>query len=206
MGLTQWFRHLVGDNPPAFPTAPGKGAAVPDPVPGLRHITRAQDWESLCEAIMQVLEPAQADELSAEVLLALTHPEIYMSHFADELEQRGIEDPREVTPWLALVDGLQRRELCVELDWKLGMNDLVWSLSRLRISEERHVDYDSLDASEISGFDALTEAAAYLRPQGLTLAVFDIDSDSYPLVLLPADQLAPIEELAREVGQKVSAF
>lgn len=198
MGWTQWLRRLAG--------AGAVGAAAPGPAPEPLRIVRKQDWQNLCEAIMHVLAPAQTDALSAEVMLALTHPELYFSRFADELEQRGIEEPREVTPWLALVDGLQRRELGVEMDWKLGMNDLVWNLSRLRISEERHVDYDALDVAEISGFDALTEAAACLKPQGLALAVFDIDSDSYPLVLLPVEQMAAIEELARQVGHKVSAF
>ena len=117
--------------------------------------------------------------------------------------QRGIESPQDVTPWLALVDGLDSREQCAEMDWKLDMVELIASLQGLRAAKERSIVLDALASSENFGADALAEAAALLRPHGVALVTFDIESDCYPLVLLPSAQVAHIQALAQKVGHTV---
>ena len=42
-----------------------------------------------------------------------------------------------------------------------------------------------------------------LAPHGLTLAFLDIDSDSYPLVLLPDTQLASAQQLAAQCRKRI---
>ena len=198
MGLMDWIkRSFGGPTPPA--AAPGLYAKPKVPLPP----ATPEDWQALTDAVGQALVPNDADALGAEVRLALLQPDAYLAQFGDALMQRGIESPQDVTPWLALVDGLDSREQCAEMDWKLDMDELIASLNGLRAAKERSIVLDALATSENFGADALEEAAALLRPHGVALVTFDIESDCYPLVLLPSAQVAHIQALARRVGHKV---
>ena len=54
--------------------------------------------------------------LISEVQLAENQPLNYLSQFANVLQERGIDKPVPELPWLAMVDGLARRDLLIELD------------------------------------------------------------------------------------------
>lgn len=198
MGLMDWIKRSFGrPTPPA--AAPGLYAKPKVPLPP----ATPEDWQALTDAVGQALVPNDADALGAEVRLALLQPDAYLAQFGDALMQRGIESPQDVTPWLALVDGLDSREQCAEMDWKLDMDELIASLHGLRGAKERSIVLDALASSENFGADALVEAAALLRPHGVALVSFDIESDCYPLVLLPSAQVAPIQALAQKVGHTI---
>ncbi|MEG0938559.1 DUF6630 family protein [Comamonas sp.] len=210
MGLMNWIRQKLGTVAPQSTSA---GALVATPLTQLAEApmpARPGDWKALSDALAQILMPEQMDRLGAEVQLALIQSDQYFSRFANDLTQRGIDSPQEVSAWLALVDGLQRREQNVELDWRLDLDELISSLSQLRTVKELGLVFDDLmaddAASEMAGEDALGKAAIWLRSKGLALVCMDIDSDSYPLMLLPLERVDAIKVLAERVGQKLMQF
>lgn len=198
MGMFTWLRKLISSS---TPVATNPQSLSPDV-----SLANGEHWRALCTAAGRALVPDDADALWSEVEQALNEPEHYFSRFADDLAQRGIESPDAVSPWLALVDGLQRREQVHEMDWKLDMGELIWGLQQLQFSRQREISLDALAGSKAMGHDALTEAGAHLRSQGVALVTFDIDSDSYPLSLLAQEDTEPLEELAKRVGRKLIAL
>nr|WP_312987736.1 hypothetical protein [Comamonas koreensis] len=164
------------------------------------------DWQALCMALGQALALDDRDELWGELRQAIEQPAQYLDRFADEWVNRGMDEPAHVTPWLALVEGLQRRSQNFELDWKLNMDDAIWALQQLQTVQQRGLDLQPLAGSQALNHEALQEAGDYLRSQGLSLVSFDIDSDSYPLSVLEASVVAPLQALAARVGGKLLAL
>ena len=199
MGWFDWIGRLLGGK-----AATGGGhAASAAPAPPAPPAATSEDWQTLCTAVGEALDLEDVDELWGEVHQALTQPQQYYNRFADDLPNRGIDAPEDVTPWLALVDGLQRRGQNFELDWKLDMGDAIWALRALKTVQQRAVPLEPLAASKALSHDALLEAGDYLRTRGLSLVSFDIESDSYPLSVLETGAVAPLQALAKRVGSKV---
>ena len=69
--------------------------------------------------------------LVTEIQLAENQPLNYLSQFTHVLEERGIDSPVPELPWLAMVDGLARRDLLVELDWKEDPEELITTALKL---------------------------------------------------------------------------
>ncbi|MFG5775800.1 DUF6630 family protein [Comamonas sp. J-3] len=203
MGLSNWIKQALGKPADAQAAAPEQASvAKPAPLPAQGAVT-IEDWRALSIVVAQALVPDDVDGLWTEVQLALTEPALYHSRFTDDLENRGIYGAEGVRPWLALVDGLQRRGQNCEFDWKLDMDDLVWNLKQLKSMQQAAVPLDVLAASEADGFDALQEAGSFLQTQGLALLSFDIDSDSYPLSVVDNSAVEPLLGLAQRLGQRL---
>ena len=206
MGLSNWIKQVLG-KPADADVAADAGAAVAQPgPPPLATAVTIEDWRALSIVAAQALVPDDVEGLWAEVQLALTEPALYHSRFTDDLENRGIYDAQGVRPWLALVDGLQRRGQNCELDWKLDMGDLVWNLKQLKSVQQQAISLDALEESEAEGFDALQEAGSFLQTQGLALLSFDIDSDSYPLSVVDNSAVEPLLGLAQRLRQKLDCL
>ncbi|WP_116927680.1 hypothetical protein [Comamonas sp. JNW] len=198
MGWLNKIGQLLGAKAPVQGER-AASALAPDPAPE----PTMDDWQALCMALGQALALDDRDELWGEVRQAIELPAQYLDRFADELVNRGMDEPAHVTPWLALVEGLQRRSQNVELDWKLTMDDAIWALQQLRTVQQRGLDLQALAGSRALNHEALQEAGDYLRRQGLALVSIDIDSDSYPLSVLEASAVAPLQALAAQVGGKL---
>jgi hypothetical protein len=198
MGWLNKIGQLLGAKAPVQGER-AASALAPDPAPE----PTMDDWQALCMALGQALALDDRDELWGEVRQAIEQPAQYLDRFADELVNRGMDEPAHVTPWLALVEGLQRRSQNVELDWKLTMDDAIWALQQLRTVQQRGLDLQALAGSRALNHEALQEAGDYLRRQGLALVSIDIDSDSYPLSVLEASAVAPLQALAAQVGGKL---
>ena len=143
----------------------GKAAAAAAPLasepPAVAAVT-TQDWQALCMAFAQALVPDDAQGLWGEVQQALEHPARYLDRFAAELANRGMNEPAHVTPWLALVEGLQWRGQNYELDWKLNMDDAIWALQQLKTVQQRALPLQALAGGAALGHYALLEAGDYL--------------------------------------------
>lgn len=198
MGWLNKIGQLLGAKEPVQGER-AASALAPDPAPE----PTMDDWQALCMALGQALALDDRDELWGEVRQAIEQPAQYLDRFADELVNRGMDEPAHVTPWLALVEGLQRRSQNVELDWKLNMDDTIWALQQLRTVQQRGLDLQALAGSRALNHEALQEAGDYLRRQGLALVSIDIDSDSYPLSVLEASAVAPLQALGAQVGGKL---
>ncbi|MCP2039524.1 hypothetical protein L1281_000089 [Neisseria sp. HSC-16F19] len=157
-------------------------------------------------AVLLTPAAAQADVL-AEIRLADTEPHAYFSRFEDALCQRGIEEAAEVSPWLALVDALERCGVLTECDWKIDGEELAHRLQKLMKRHHCNPDDSRLQALAAQKLAPIGTFAPAIRTllasHDLTLAFLDIDSDSYPLVLLPDTQLAAAQQLAAQCRKRI---
>ena len=193
VGLLQWISDLL---------AP-KQVATPVPAQAPAPVASRADWHLLCTALCKAMDYYDVDGLWAEVVLALEQPGAYFAQFEDDLGNRGIEDAAYVTTWLALVDGLQRRDLNVEMDWKMGVEELVLSLATLRMAVQHSLRFGSLASGSSFGEEALMQTSAWLRAQGMALVSLDIQSDCYPLSLVPVADVEILEPLVKRVGERL---
>lgn len=201
MGWLDRIAQLLGAKPPVQ-DAHSASALAPEPATE----PTMDDWQALCMALGQALALEDREELWGEVRQAIEQPAQYLDRFADDLVNRGMDEAEHVTPWLALVEGLQRRRQNFELDWKLNMDDAIWALQQLQTVQLRGLDWQALARSKALNHEALQEAGDYLRSQNLDLVCFDIDSDSYPLSVLETSAVAPLQALAQRVGGKLVAL
>lgn len=143
--------------------------------------------------------------LESEIRLAENQPLNYLGQFSDSMQERGIESAIPELPWIAMVDGLARRNLLIELDWKDDPEELIETSMKLledhhrfsAISEnllklEPYVDED------IEEF--LPQLNRKLLPYKVQLARLDIDSDSYPLAIISLEDVVRAKELALASG------
>jgi hypothetical protein len=144
-------------------------------------------------------------ELAEVVLQAHAAPSDYLRDHSDEAEARGLEDS-DVDPWFALVDWLIENELGHELDWKESAAELAWGLSRMAPVLLSGVDLQSVDDHDAHLTFGILRANALLEPAGLELVVFDIDSDSYPVVVIERSKRQRIVTLAAELGHRIDVM
>lgn len=196
MGFFDALAQLLGGKPASKTT--GQAAA-----PSVAEAATTEDWQALCMAFGQAMMVDDVEGLWGEVRLALEQPAAYLDRFADKLVNRGMVQPEHVTPWLALVEGLQWRGQNQELDWKLAMDEAIWVLQQLKTVQRRALPLQVLVGSTALSHDALMEAGDYLHSQGLTLVSVDVESDCYPLSVVETSAVVHLQALARKVGGKL---
>ncbi|MFD0200410.1 MULTISPECIES: DUF6630 family protein [Saccharothrix] len=156
-------------------------------------------------ALAALLAPG-VPEVAERVAHAHDDPDGYLRAHADRLDDRGIDEAEPDLPWIALVDALTDHDLLAEVDWKEAADEVVAQLRDLRSSPaapEAWAWFARLDGG-LPAYDFLERAGTELRAAGTRLAVLDIDSDCYPLVMLPdADDL---RRLATAAGFTADVF
>ncbi|MFH9610926.1 DUF6630 family protein [Streptomyces sp. NPDC017448] len=154
---------------------------------------------SLAE-IASLLAPAHPD-VADEVLRAHDDPNGYVDAFEERLGERGVDEPVDNLAWIALIDALAARGLLAEFDWKEDAEEIRAQLTSL---ESR----PSTDPWLLSGpaetslptYDFLHACGRRYRGIGAALAVLDIDSDCYPVVVLRAARADRLTALAGRAG------
>lgn len=142
--------------------------------------------------------PAVADRVTS----AHDDPEGYLRTHAERLDDRGIDEAVPELAWIALVDALTDHDLLAEVDWKEAAGEIVAQLRTLRSSPTDPSAWTWFAdlADDQPAYDFLDRAGAELRATGTTLAVLDIESDCYPLVLLPNTHADTARDLATAAG------
>lgn len=173
----------------------GAGAFAKDPM--ARH-----DNSKLLD-LAHYLSPDDRS-LGEEVQLAVDRPDDYVRAYHERLNWRGIEAPIPALPWIALVDGLMARDRLCEIDWKEPPGDVTSNLDRLAaLRPEQPGRWTWLAGAEWQGKlpeDFLPAIGKHLLEKGMALITLDIDSDSYPLMILPADRVQESQRLAALAG------
>ncbi|MEO6083156.1 MAG: DUF6630 family protein [Umezawaea sp.] len=152
-------------------------------------------------AIAALLAPGEPD-VADRAVQAHAYPDSYLRDHADRLDERGIDEPVPELAWIALIDALTDRGLLAEVDWKEATAEITAQLRGLRSSPAQPEAWTWLDTTDtdLVTYDFLELAGRELRDAGIALAVLDIESDSYPLVLLPADRATDLVTLAATAG------
>lgn len=164
-------------------------------------MTNAATWRRIC-ALICPDDPS----LAKDVEQAFGEPVSYFAIHEDQLWERGIDAPSGVDPWLALVDGLIERKLAHEFDWKIEKAEIHHQLKQLRLGRGPLDSFPNLSASSAEGEPLFAAAAQDLLRANLALMWFDIDSDSYPVVVVPANLAADLQNLARALGYSINGF
>jgi hypothetical protein len=148
--------------------------------------------------------------LREEVRLAIVSADAYVSQFQERLRDRGIEEPCSDLPWIALVNGLEDRGRLRELSKKEAVEDIASKIDN-NLLPDRPVEPDrwaflaqAADLREAVPRLSLPVIAAHLAKEGLAVVTLDMDSDSYPLMVLPADQVGECQRLAELAGYSIT--
>lgn len=156
-------------------------------------------------AIAAVLAPDEPDVVD-RVTSAHVDPDAYLREHADRLDERGIDEPVPELAWIALVDALTDHDLLAEVDWKEPAEEILSRLKALRSSPTQPEAWAWVDDADLATYDFLELAGDALRRVGTALAVLDIESDCYPLVLLPAARASELVGLATTAGYTVNVL
>ena len=158
-------------------------------------------------ALAALLAPGEPD-VADRVTSAHDDPDAYLRTHADQLDERGIDEPIPNLAWIALVDALADHDLLAEVDWKEESEEVVGQLRALRSNPANAETWTWLDHTDIhvATHEFLDLAGARLRETGTTLAVLDIESDCYPLVLVPNARGGELVGLATTAGFTVGVL
>ncbi|GAA5526218.1 hypothetical protein Maes01_02817 [Microbulbifer aestuariivivens] len=151
------------------------------------------------------------EKVISEVTLFVANPKRYFKKYEEDLYQRGIEQPTEVTSPIALIDALSKAKYLVYQD---VASEPKWVLSQL----------DELSNGAISKVDCYKQMDEYysntkygigtfldtegewpslfecIKEAGYNLIGINEDSDSYALVLLQKKDLPVAIETASKAG------
>jgi hypothetical protein len=162
---------------------------------------KPDDTRSSLLAVGAAIAP-HARSLAAGVTLASDDPTRYLQKHAERAKRRGMTKPTPMLPWIALFDELCDAGAGVEIDWRAAPAELSEALRRLRgLPKDALAWMDEDDDLDERKTQALVEAAGAHLAGAVRLAVMDMKSDSYALVLVPADRA---DELVR--GAKAAGF
>jgi hypothetical protein len=150
-------------------------------------------------AVATLLAPA-APQVPARAAAAHDDPGAYLIEHADRLDDRGIDEPFPGLPWIALVDALDDHGLLAEVDWKEAPDEIAGRQRQLGSAPGADELWTSPGQSELPTYEFLELAGKRLHETGTALAVLDIESDCYPLVLLPAARAGDLVALAEAAG------
>ncbi|WP_410673738.1 DUF6630 family protein [Amycolatopsis sp. cmx-4-68] len=156
-------------------------------------------------AVATLLAP-DTPQVAARVAAAHDDPGAYLVEHADRLDDRGIDEPFPGLPWIALVDALADHGLLAEVDWKEAPEEIVSQLRALRSAPSADELWTALSESDLATHEFLEAAGHRLRETGTALVVLDIESDCYPLALLPAPHGEKLVTSAAAAGFTAEVF
>ncbi|UYZ64253.1 DUF6630 family protein [Hymenobacter weizhouensis] len=155
----------------------------------------------------------QADTVLKHVGLALREPATYLTEFADDLSERGIDeltpDIAANLPQTALVHELEKASLVGEVDWKADAEDIVWNVNNVLEQQGRpQLEGDDLEITDEDEVEScLRYVGSVLRARHLTLIyLLDLDSDSYPLSIVAAADMPRFTQLAHELSVRFEVY
>lgn len=158
------------------------------------------------------------EQVISDLELYFDAPEEFIAKYEDELYERGvIEDDSDKADLykidggliIMLIDMLRDANYICELDWKVGLDELVPSLAHLHHVARLGVIWDEVERKlgrtmPDGNIETWAQSIAQyeLARHGLSLGYFDIDSDEYVFFVAPREQAKQLSRLAHEVNVK----
>lgn len=140
----------------------------------------------------------------------LSHPQAYFARYSERYEERGIdvdEDDEKTLYWIGMTDELIEGGYIVELDYKCDLQDFLASLQQLKDYKLIADIIPEITLNEGENIEAWSEKISLAIEGKALLCMPDIDSDSYPLFILPLDKKRnDLEELAHSHGHTIKVF
>ena len=140
---------------------------------------------------------------------ALDNPDKYFSENEWRYAERGVvvgKADRKTLYWLALVDELAEGGCVFEVDYKCELEEFLGALARLNNYGLIESAVGSLELPEDGDVTAWGEELNPALGEKAFVCTVDIDSDSYPLVIVSGDVLEKVRALAEKNGQQIEDF
>ena len=149
------------------------------------------------------------ETVHANLKRALGDPEKYFSENELRYAERGIpigKTDGKTLFWLALVDELAEGGCVFEVDYKCELEEFLGALERLNNYSLIESAVGSLDLPEDGDVEVWGEELNAALGERAFVCFFDIDSDSYPLVIVSGDVLEKVRALAEKNRQRIEDF
>lgn len=108
--------------------------------------------------------------------------------------------------WISLVDELAAKEFVFEVDYKCELEDFIHALSRIHSYDTIKAAVDGIQFDENESAEKWGAQINAALGDDAAVCYFDIDSDSYPLVILSGEILPQAQKLAEDNGHKIVKF
>lgn len=140
---------------------------------------------------------------------ALESPDKYFSENEWRYAERGVvvgKTDRKTLCWLALVDELAEGGCVFEVDYKCELEEFKGALERLNDYSLIESAVSSVKLNEDENIEAWGEELNKALGEKAFVCYIDIDSDSYPLVIVDGGALERVRKLAENNGQRIEDF
>lgn len=156
-----------------------------------------------CEDILKTAKAISGNDVEVvkQMEFALKEPVKYIKQYADRFDERSIEiDSGDISDemdsdellLLAMVDELEEHGYEFELDWKCELEDFLWGLEQIKGYALIKDVIQTLDLSEDDDVEEWGKQINAALGGKAYIGYIDIDSDSYPVVIVASDELEKI--------------
>lgn len=149
------------------------------------------------------------ETVHANLKASLDDPDKYFSENEWRYAERGVvvgKTDRKTLYWLALVDELAEGGCVFEVDYKCELDEFLGALERLNNYGLIERAVGSVKLNEDENIEAWGEELNPALGEKAFVCYIDIDSDSYPIVIVSGDALEKVRKLAENNGQRIEDF
>ena len=157
------------------------------------------------DPIIEIVRTVSQDDSAvlSQAALCSADTKNYFSQNIAAYEERGIDSTTDESTlkWIGLVDILINANYLCERDWKDEKSDFIFFLQNLNTTRSLHLTIDERQLDDFGDIPQWCEALDRLwEQQGVCIAAFDIDSDSYVLVPCKTSDRPTLQQYAAESG------
>ena len=130
----------------------------------------------------------------------------YFSQNTSAYAERGIDSTADESTlkWIGLVDILINANYLCERDWKDEKSDFIFFLQSLNTARSLNLKIDEQQLDDSGDIPQWCEALDLLwEQQGVCIAAFDIDSDSYVIFPCKTSDLPKLQQCAAQSGHRI---
>ena len=163
-----------------------------------------QDSINQFAQLFTLTDAAATERIAERLALVLRDPAAYQTQFADELAERGMDGtlPAQELCDVALIDALLSEDLLWESDYREKADEIAEGLNEVleRQKQPQRLRPTTLLSRREPGPEQLDAMQDALEVLGLALALFTLDSDSYPLSVVADARAEDARRWAKELG------